>query len=48
MQRHSFEWLFRLSTEPRRLARRYLIDNSILLVRGIQQIAGWKSYAQDW
>ena len=36
MQRHGLEWLFRLATEPRRLARRYVIDNSsfILLVVG--------------
>jgi N-acetylglucosaminyldiphosphoundecaprenol N-acetyl-beta-D-mannosaminyltransferase len=48
MQRSGFEWLFRLMTEPRRLARRYLVDNSIFVVRAIQQIAGWKSYARDW
>ena len=27
MQRSGFEWLFRLMTEPRRLARRYLVYN---------------------
>jgi N-acetylglucosaminyldiphosphoundecaprenol N-acetyl-beta-D-mannosaminyltransferase len=27
MQRSGLEWLFRLVTEPRRLWRRYLIDN---------------------
>ena len=44
MQRSGFEWFFRLMTEPRRLARRYLVDNSIFVVRAIQQLAGWKSY----
>jgi N-acetylglucosaminyldiphosphoundecaprenol N-acetyl-beta-D-mannosaminyltransferase len=48
MQRSGFEWCFRLMTEPRRLARRYLIDNSIFLARAAQQLAGWKSYAKDW
>ena len=27
MQRSGLEWLFRLATEPRRLARRYLVYN---------------------
>jgi N-acetylglucosaminyldiphosphoundecaprenol N-acetyl-beta-D-mannosaminyltransferase len=27
MQRSGLEWLFRLVSEPRRLWRRYLIDN---------------------
>jgi N-acetylglucosaminyldiphosphoundecaprenol N-acetyl-beta-D-mannosaminyltransferase len=27
MQRSGLEWLFRLSTEPRRLWRRYLVNN---------------------
>jgi N-acetylglucosaminyldiphosphoundecaprenol N-acetyl-beta-D-mannosaminyltransferase len=48
MQQHGFEWLFRPITEPRRLARRYLVDNSIFVVRALQQLAGWKSYPRDW
>lgn len=48
MQRSGLEWLFRLMTEPRRLARRYLVDNTIFVTRALQQIAGWKSYARDW
>jgi N-acetylglucosaminyldiphosphoundecaprenol N-acetyl-beta-D-mannosaminyltransferase len=48
MQRSGFEWLFRLVTEPRRLAHRYLVYNTIFIVRALQQIAGWKSYARDW
>jgi N-acetylglucosaminyldiphosphoundecaprenol N-acetyl-beta-D-mannosaminyltransferase len=48
MQRAGLEWLFRLMTEPRRLAHRYLVYNSIFIARAFQQLAGWKSYAQDW
>jgi N-acetylglucosaminyldiphosphoundecaprenol N-acetyl-beta-D-mannosaminyltransferase len=48
MQRSGLEWLFRLMTEPRRLARRYLVYNSIFVARALQQLAGWKSYARDW
>ncbi len=36
MQRRGLEWLFRLSQEPRRLARRYLVTNT-LFVAGV----GW-------
>jgi N-acetylglucosaminyldiphosphoundecaprenol N-acetyl-beta-D-mannosaminyltransferase len=48
MQRFGLEWLFRLVSEPRRLAGRYLIDNTIFIAHALQQIAGWKSYARDW
>jgi N-acetylglucosaminyldiphosphoundecaprenol N-acetyl-beta-D-mannosaminyltransferase len=48
MQRSGFEWLFRLVSEPRRLAHRYLIDNSIFVACTLRQLLGWKSYAQDW
>ena len=48
MQRSGVEGLFRLVTEPRRLAHRYLVTNSIFAACAIQQLAGWKSYAQDW
>jgi N-acetylglucosaminyldiphosphoundecaprenol N-acetyl-beta-D-mannosaminyltransferase len=48
MQRSGVEWLFRLVTEPRRLAHRYLVDNSIFMARTFQQLSGWKSYARDW
>ena len=47
MQRSGFEWLFRLMMEPRRLAHRYLVYNTIFVVRALQQVAGWKSYARD-
>ncbi|MFQ5409746.1 MAG: WecB/TagA/CpsF family glycosyltransferase, partial [Anaerolineales bacterium] len=31
MQRAGLEWLFRLATEPRRLWRRYLINNPLFI-----------------
>ncbi len=48
MQRSGLEWLFRLLSEPRRLARRYLIDNTLFVAHTIQQVSGLKSYARDW
>jgi exopolysaccharide biosynthesis WecB/TagA/CpsF family protein len=33
MQRYSLEWLFRLLQEPRRLAKRYLVTNSLFLFK---------------
>ena len=48
MQRSGLEWLFRLVSEPRRLAHRYLIDNTIFVAHTVQQLTGLKSYAQDW
>ena len=45
MQRSGVEWLFRLVTEPRPLAHRYLVTKSIFAACAIQQLAGWKSYA---
>jgi N-acetylglucosaminyldiphosphoundecaprenol N-acetyl-beta-D-mannosaminyltransferase len=48
MQRSGFEWLFRLISEPRRLAHRYLIDNTLFLMHMAREIVGRNSYAQDW
>ncbi len=47
MQRSGLEWVFRLMTEPRRLAHRYLIDNSLFLGHMLQQITGLRTYSQD-
>ena len=44
MQHSGLEWLFRLMTEPSRLAARYLVIIPIFLVCALQQLAGWKSY----
>jgi N-acetylglucosaminyldiphosphoundecaprenol N-acetyl-beta-D-mannosaminyltransferase len=48
MQHSGFEWLFRLMTEPRRLARRYLVYNAIFMTSALRQLVGWKIYARDW
>jgi N-acetylglucosaminyldiphosphoundecaprenol N-acetyl-beta-D-mannosaminyltransferase len=48
MQRSGLEWLFRLMTETRRLAPRYLVIIPIFVVRALQQLTGWKSYPQNW
>jgi N-acetylglucosaminyldiphosphoundecaprenol N-acetyl-beta-D-mannosaminyltransferase len=48
MQHVGLEWLFRLLTEPRRLAHRYLIYNTIFVALALQQIVGWKPHARDW
>lgn len=42
MQQSGLEWLFRLVTEPRRLARRYLIDNALFICYTLRQIV-WKT-----
>jgi N-acetylglucosaminyldiphosphoundecaprenol N-acetyl-beta-D-mannosaminyltransferase len=47
MQRSGLEWLFRLMSEPRRLAHRYLIDNSLFIGHMLQQVTGLKTYARD-
>ena len=40
MQRSGLEWLFRLGTEPRRLWRRYLINNPRFIWRVLMQSSG--------
>jgi N-acetylglucosaminyldiphosphoundecaprenol N-acetyl-beta-D-mannosaminyltransferase len=48
MQHSGLEWLFRLITEPRRLAHRYMIDNALFVGHMLRQVTGWKTYAKDW
>jgi N-acetylglucosaminyldiphosphoundecaprenol N-acetyl-beta-D-mannosaminyltransferase len=40
MQQSGLEWAFRLASEPRRLAHRYLIDNSVFLALAARHFAG--------
>lgn len=47
MQRSGLEWFFRLCTDPRRLARRYLVNNPLFLWRIALQFAGLRKYARD-
>lgn len=44
MQRSGLEWLFRLAQEPRRLWRRYLVDNPWFLFEVFRQRLGWKRF----
>lgn len=40
MQHLGLEWLFRLTQEPRRLWRRYLINNPLFVLRAARQLLG--------
>lgn len=44
MQRSGLEWLYRLYREPRRLARRYLVNNPLFLARAFLQRTGLRKY----
>jgi len=44
MQRSGLEWLFRLGSEPRRLWRRYLINNPLFVYRVLLQASGLRRY----
>jgi N-acetylglucosaminyldiphosphoundecaprenol N-acetyl-beta-D-mannosaminyltransferase len=44
MQRSGLEWFYRLLQEPRRLARRYLVNNPLFLWRIARQLTGWGKY----
>lgn len=44
VQRSGLEWLFRLGTEPRRLAGRYLRNNPLFVLRVLAQRLGVKRY----
>jgi N-acetylglucosaminyldiphosphoundecaprenol N-acetyl-beta-D-mannosaminyltransferase len=44
MQQNGLEWLFRLLTEPRRLWKRYLINNPLFIANILLQLSGVKRY----
>jgi len=44
MQRSGFEWFYRLMTEPRRLWRRYMVNNPLFIFLIIAQALGLKKY----
>jgi N-acetylglucosaminyldiphosphoundecaprenol N-acetyl-beta-D-mannosaminyltransferase len=44
MQRSGLEWLFRFASEPRRLGRRYLVNNPLFVLKVLQQALGLKHY----
>lgn len=47
MQRSGLEWTFRLATEPRRLWKRYLINNPVFVASVAAQMLGLRSYPVD-
>lgn len=47
IQRSGFEWLFRLWTEPRRLARRYLTTTPLFALRVLAQRSGLRRYPME-
>lgn len=47
VQRSGFEWLYRLCTQPRRLARRYLVNNPRFLFQLALQLGGLRKYPLD-
>jgi N-acetylglucosaminyldiphosphoundecaprenol N-acetyl-beta-D-mannosaminyltransferase len=42
MMRAGLEWLFRLSQEPRRLFKRYLVNVPLFVLRASAQLLGWR------
>ena len=48
MQQSGLEWLYRLLDEPKRLWKRYLINNPLFVLRVIGQTLGLKRYTDDW
>ena len=44
MRRSGLEWLIRLTQEPRRLARRYFVNNPLFIARAISQLLGLRNY----
>lgn len=47
MQRSGLEWFFRLFTEPRRLWRRYLINNPLFVALVLSQALGLRRYSLE-
>jgi len=47
MMRAGLEWLFRLAIEPRRLWRRYLVNNPLFVARTLAQLTGLRRYPLD-
>jgi N-acetylglucosaminyldiphosphoundecaprenol N-acetyl-beta-D-mannosaminyltransferase len=47
MQRSGLEWFYRLCQEPRRLARRYFLNNPRFAVKIAAQLAGLKKYSLE-
>ena len=48
MQRSGLQWLFRLLQEPRRLARRYMINNPLFVYQMFLQCLGLRDYRVEF
>ena len=46
IQRSGFEWLYRITQDPKRLLKRYVIANTYFLTRIFLQLTGMKHYQQ--
>jgi N-acetylglucosaminyldiphosphoundecaprenol N-acetyl-beta-D-mannosaminyltransferase len=46
MQHHGLEWLYRLGQDPRRLARRYLVGNSLFMIAVATRYASGRRLGQ--
>ena len=44
MQQMALEWLYRLMLEPRRLWKRYMVNNPLFLYKFFLQVSGFKKY----
>ncbi len=44
MQKAGLEWLFRLTQEPKRLWKRYLVNNPLFVMRAGAQLLGLRNY----
>jgi N-acetylglucosaminyldiphosphoundecaprenol N-acetyl-beta-D-mannosaminyltransferase len=44
LQRAGLEWLFRLTQEPKRLWKRYLVNNPLFIMRAGAQLLGMRNY----
>jgi N-acetylglucosaminyldiphosphoundecaprenol N-acetyl-beta-D-mannosaminyltransferase len=47
MMRLGLEWLFRLTQEPKRLWKRYFINNPLFVLRAAAQLLGLRKYLLD-
>ena len=44
MQRMGLHWMFRLLQEPRRLSKRYMLNNPLFIYQMLLQILGLRTY----
>jgi N-acetylglucosaminyldiphosphoundecaprenol N-acetyl-beta-D-mannosaminyltransferase len=47
VKQSGLQWLHRLSQEPARLWKRYLLNNPVFVLYAFLQMIGWKHYALE-